>query len=81
MSGWDGRGRPVNVRELYEDLMFEYGYTGSYKSVLRYVRRNFPKPRITTCRRAETPPGAQSQTDWGEFKDIEIGAGPLFMPL
>lgn len=76
MSEWDGQGRPVNVRDLYEHLVGEYGYTGSYKSVLRYVRRNFPKPKIRTYRRVETPPGAQSQTDWGEFKNIDIGAGP-----
>ena len=76
ISDWDGQGRPVNVKDLCEHLVGEYGYAGSYKSVLRYVRRNFPKPRIRTYRRVETPPGAQSQTDWGEFKDIEIGAGP-----
>ena len=48
MSDWDGRGRPVNVKELYEYLVGEYGYIGSYKSILRYVRSNFPKPRIRT---------------------------------
>ena len=75
-SDREGSGRPINVRELYEDLILEYGYTGSYKSVLRYIRHNFSKPKIRTYRRVETPPGAQSQTDWGEFKDIDIGLGP-----
>lgn len=30
--------RPVNVRELYEHLAAEYGYEGSYRSVLRFAR-------------------------------------------
>jgi len=60
------RRRPVNVRELWEHLAAEYGYTGSYQSVLRYVRAHYPKPKMRTYRRVETPPGAQVQTDWAE---------------
>jgi hypothetical protein len=33
-----GRCRPLNVLELYEHLVAEYGYEGTYRSVLRYVR-------------------------------------------
>ena len=29
--------RPVNMREMYERLVSEHGYPGSYKSVVRYV--------------------------------------------
>ena len=76
MADWEGRDRPVNIRDLHEHLVVEYGYTGSYKSVLRYIRHEFPRPKIRTYRRVETPPGAQSQTDWGEFKDIDIGNAP-----
>lgn len=68
--------RPVNVMELYEHMVAEYGYEGSYKSVLRFVRRHYPRPRIRTYRRVETPPGAQTQTDWGEFSGIDVGRGP-----
>jgi transposase len=80
IAGWmqarsSGR-RPPNVLELHEYLIREHGYEGSYKSVLRYVRAHFPKPRIRTYRRVETPPGAQSQTDWGEFPRVDIGDGP-----
>lgn len=80
VKGWvearrNGR-RPVNVQELYEDLVEEVGYDGSYKSVLRYVRERYGKPRIRTYRRVETPPGAQTQTDWGEFPCVDVGAGP-----
>jgi len=65
--------RPINVRELHEHLESEHGYEGSYKSVLRWVRGRFPKPKMRTYRRVETPPGAQTQTDWGHFKPLVIG--------
>lgn len=68
--------RPVNVRDLHEHLLAEHGYAGSYKSVVRYVRAHYPRPRIRTYRRVETPPGAQTQTDWGEYPRVDIGEGP-----
>ncbi|MEE8587183.1 MAG: helix-turn-helix domain-containing protein [Acidobacteriota bacterium] len=40
--------RPINVRELYEDLVHDWEYEGSYRSVLRYVRRRWPRPKIRT---------------------------------
>ena len=57
--GEHGRAeRPVNARDLYEHLVRVHGYSRSYKSVLRYVRRRFGFPKIRTYRRVETPPGA-----------------------
>ena len=73
--GGDGQ-RPVNVRALFDWLRAEYAYVGSYKSVLRFVRARYPKPRLRPFRRVETPPGAQAQADWGEFADIDLGDGP-----
>jgi transposase len=67
--------RPVNVREMYDRLVSEHGYPGSYKSVVRYVRSHYPLPRIRTYRRVETPPGAQTQTDWGEYPRVDVGEG------
>lgn len=64
--------RPANVRDLFEHLVSDYDYAGSYKSVLRYVRAHFERPRIRTYRRVETVPGAQVQTDWGEFPRVVI---------
>lgn len=69
--------RPPNVQELHEHLRRAHGYAGSYKSVLRYVRRRWGKPRIRTYRRVETPPGAQAQSDWGHYKGIWIGGEKL----
>lgn len=68
--------RPINVLDLYEYLKGEKQYPGSYKSVLRFVREQYPKPRMRTYRRVETPPGAQVQTDWGEYPRVDLGAGP-----
>ena len=71
-----GRCRPLNVLELYEHLVAEYGYEGTYRSVLRYVRAHYPRPQRRTYRRVETVPGAQTQTDWGEYPRIDLGDGP-----
>ena len=68
--------RPVNVRDLYEHLQAEHVYAGSYKSVVRYVRAHYPKPARRTYRRVETVPGAQTQTDWGEYPAVDVGEGP-----
>ena len=75
---------------VYEHLAMEYGYAGSYNSVRRYVRATYPKPKQRTYRRVETPPGAQTQTDWGEYpmilnpeqdvQDSQPGAGKLLLP-
>ena len=73
--------RPVNVQELFEHLVAEHEYSGSYQSVRRFVRRHYPKPRMRTYRRVETVPGAQVQTDWGEFKGVDIGSGPESLSL
>jgi transposase len=72
----DGAHRPVNVRALYDWLCQEQAYCGSYKSVLRFVRARYPKPRLRPFRRVETPPGAQAQVDWGEFPGLDVGDGP-----
>jgi transposase len=68
--------RPANVRALFDWLGAEHAYQGSYKSVLRFVRARYPRPRLRPFRRVETPPGAQAQVDWGEFQRVDVGAGP-----
>ncbi|MFP4477559.1 MAG: IS21 family transposase [Desulfatibacillaceae bacterium] len=64
--------RPPNIRTLHEYLVLEHDYPHTYKSVLRYVRAHYPQPKVRTYRRVETPPGAQTQTDWGEFRGVRI---------
>jgi transposase len=58
--------RPEAVKVLYELLLSEHGYAGSYRSVLRYVRRRRWAPAVRPCRRTEVRPGSQGQVDWVE---------------
>ena len=58
--------RPESVFSLYEALMAKTPpYTGSYKAVVRYVKRRRSRPKLRPKRRVETRPGAQMQIDWG----------------
>jgi transposase len=68
-----GEKRPPNVEHLHEFLKAEHGFDGSYKSVRKFVRARFGRPRIRPFRRVETPPGAQTQSDWGEFRGVDLG--------
>ena len=51
----------------------EYGYNGSYKSVRKFVRARYGRPPLRPFRRVETPAGAQTQSDWGEFRRVDLG--------
>ncbi len=68
-----GQQRPPSVQLLHEFLRAEHGYNGSYKSVRKFVRTRYGRPPIRPFRRVETPPGAQSQSDWGEFRRVDLG--------
>ncbi len=68
-----GSQRPPGVQLLHEFLRDEYGYEGSYKSVRKFVRARYGRPPIRPFRRVETPPGAQTQSDWGEFRRVDLG--------
>ncbi|MBV8078231.1 MAG: IS21 family transposase [Planctomycetaceae bacterium] len=68
-----GQERPPSVQTLHEFLCAEHGYDGSYKSVRKFVRARYGRPRVRPFRRIETPPGAQTQSDWGEFRRVDLG--------
>jgi transposase len=68
-----GKQRPPSVLLLHEFLRDEYDYSGSYKSVRKFVRARYGRPPVRPFRRVETPPGAQTQSDWGEFPGIDLG--------
>jgi transposase len=72
-TGALGRERPPSVQLLHEFLRAEHGYDGSYKSVRKFVRARFGPAPIRPFRRVETPPGAQTQSDWGEFRHVDLG--------
>jgi len=63
---------PVNLADLHDWLIAEHDYTGSLRSVQRYVAAHYPPPRRRARRRVETPPGAQGQVDWGIWSDMLI---------
>ncbi len=58
-----------NAKAIYQDLVDDHGFTGRYSSVKRFVRRwrgkQTPEARAVIL----TPPGEESQVDYG--------AGPL----
>lgn len=69
-------GCSVNLVALHTWLVEEHGYKGSPRSVQRYVRAAFPRPPRRARRRVETPPGAQAQVDWAEFRSVPFADGP-----
>lgn len=68
-----GEGRPCQARTIYELLVRDHGYGGSYQAVVRHLRRKHGAPRVRALRRVETPPGVQSQHDWFEVPRVPIG--------
>ncbi|MFN8643565.1 MAG: IS21 family transposase [Candidatus Binatia bacterium] len=59
-----------SARILFQELRQAHGYAGSYETVKLFVRplRAEQALEALTQRRFETPPGAQSQIDWGQAR-------------
>jgi len=57
-----------SARILYQELRTSRGYTGSYETVKRFVAplREVQRQADRALLRFETPPGQQSQIDWGQ---------------
>jgi transposase len=58
-----------NAKAIYQDLVDDHGFTGRYSSVKRFVRRNRGKQTPEARAVILTPPGEESQVDYG--------AGPM----
>ena len=54
----------LNRKRIWQDLRAEHGFTGSYYSVRRFVRK-FIKDSPVPFRRLEGKPGAEAQVDFG----------------
>ena len=54
-----GESRPAQARQIYEMLVRDHAYPGSYQAVVRHLRRKHGKPKLRAFRRVETPPGVQ----------------------
>jgi transposase len=63
----DGTGH-CEAQMLHEILGREFGFTGSYQAVRRYLQRRFTAAPVQAVRRIETPPGVQAQHDWFDFE-------------
>jgi len=59
-----------SARILFQEVVRQHGYAGSYDTVKRFVRPLRAEQALDdiTQRRFETPPGAQSQIDWGQAR-------------
>lgn len=57
-----------SAQVLFQELTAHHGYTGSYDTVKRFVRpmREAQDLAARATVRFETPPGLQSQIDWGQ---------------
>ena len=65
---------------VHQDLVRDYGFTGGYDTVRRYVERSRPKPPARAETRFETAPGFQAQVDWSFEQPIRTSSG-LELPL
>ena len=74
LAAYEAADEPVNLVVLHEWLVKEAGYSGSLRSLQRYVGARFPQPRVRARRRVETPPGAQA--DWAAFGGVQIADAP-----
>lgn len=66
------RKQDVEMVAIWQRLKADYGYTGSYSSVRRYVAQQEPEP-VEAFTRVHTPAGEEMQVDFGSV-------GPLYDP-
>jgi predicted transcriptional regulator len=55
-----------SIQRIYEDLVSEHGFNGSYHSVRRFVHRLHPEEAQLPFRRMECQPAEELQIDFGQ---------------
>ena len=60
-----GLSRGRNAMAIWQDLVDNCGFTGSYQSVQRFVRKLQPGNSPEACAVIETAPGEECQVDYG----------------
>jgi transposase len=73
IAHWMAHHDRANLAALHAWLVAEHAYTGSLRSVQRFVADRYPPPPVRARRREETPPGAQAQVDWAQFPRMVVG--------
>jgi len=61
----EGLDRGLSAQRIYQDLVSEQKFEGSYSSVKRFVRR-LDQARPLPFRRMESEPGQEAQVDFGQ---------------
>jgi transposase len=56
-------------------MMTARGYTGSLRTLRRYVRSARPKPKSEAFLRIQTLPGEQAQVDWAHVGELIVPGG------
>jgi transposase len=69
----------LTAQRIYQDLVTEHGFTGSYYSVRRFTRR-LGQGRPLPFRRLECGPGEEAQVDFGTGAPIRLAEGRLRRP-
>ncbi|HMF12249.1 MAG TPA: IS21 family transposase [Gemmataceae bacterium] len=64
----------LTAQRIYQDLVGDHGFTGSYYSVRRFVRRLEPALALPV-RRLEVAPGAEAQIDFGTGAPLVMADG------
>lgn len=59
----------LTAQRIYQELVAEHGFTGSYSSVKRFVRQVLASHPVP-FRRLESPPGHEAQLDFGKGATI-----------
>ncbi len=77
---YSGGAYSLQAARIHQDLVRDYGFTGSYPTVRRYVDRARPKTPEPVSERFETAPGHQAQVDWSHEEPILTSSG-LELPL
>jgi transposase len=69
----------LSAQRIYQDLVEEHGFTWSYSTVQRYVKR-FKQTRPLPFRRLECAPGEEAQVDFGTGATIITAEGNRLRP-
>jgi transposase len=64
----------LTAQRIWQDLVAEHGFTGSYDSVKRFVRRLEPRTSLP-FRRMECGPGEEAQVDFGSGAPVVTPSG------
>ena len=65
----------LTAQRIYQDLVDEYQFVGSYQSVKRFVRRGESKSTQLPMRRMECEPGFEAQVDYGTGARVIVAEG------